>query len=40
MTVYTDTSVGEVRHAMASGEFKVTGDAKQDGGRHDHRRGQ
>jgi NAD(P)-dependent dehydrogenase (short-subunit alcohol dehydrogenase family) len=27
MTVYEDTSVGEVRHAMASGEFKVTGDA-------------
>jgi hypothetical protein len=29
MTVYTDTSVGEVRHAMASGEFKVTGDANK-----------
>ena len=27
MTVYEDTSVGEVRRAMASGEFKVTGDA-------------
>ena len=27
MTVYGDTPVGEVRHAMASGEFKVTGDA-------------
>ena len=26
MTVYEDTSVGDVRHAMASGEFKVTGD--------------
>jgi NAD(P)-dependent dehydrogenase (short-subunit alcohol dehydrogenase family) len=29
MTVYEDTSVGEVRHAMASGEFKVTGDANK-----------
>ena len=27
MTVYEDTSVGEVRRAIASGEFKVTGDA-------------
>jgi NAD(P)-dependent dehydrogenase (short-subunit alcohol dehydrogenase family) len=29
MKVYKDTSVGEVRHAMASGEFKVTGDANK-----------
>jgi NAD(P)-dependent dehydrogenase (short-subunit alcohol dehydrogenase family) len=29
MTVYEDTSVGEVRHAIASGEFKVTGDANK-----------
>jgi hypothetical protein len=29
MTVYEDTPVGEVRHAMASGEFKVTGDANK-----------
>jgi NAD(P)-dependent dehydrogenase (short-subunit alcohol dehydrogenase family) len=29
MKVYEDTSVGEVRHAMASGEFKVTGDANK-----------
>ena len=29
MTVYEDTSVGEVRHAMASGEFKVTGDTNK-----------
>jgi NAD(P)-dependent dehydrogenase (short-subunit alcohol dehydrogenase family) len=29
MTVYEDTSVGDVRHAMASGEFKVTGDANK-----------
>lgn len=27
MMVYEDTSVGEVRHAIASGKFKVTGDA-------------
>jgi NAD(P)-dependent dehydrogenase (short-subunit alcohol dehydrogenase family) len=27
MTVYERTAVGEVRRAMASGEFKVTGDA-------------
>jgi NAD(P)-dependent dehydrogenase (short-subunit alcohol dehydrogenase family) len=29
MTVYEDTAVGAVRHAMASGEFKVTGDANK-----------
>ena len=29
LTVYEDTSVGEVRHAIASGEFKVTGDANK-----------
>jgi NAD(P)-dependent dehydrogenase (short-subunit alcohol dehydrogenase family) len=29
MKVYGDTPVGEVRHAMASGEFKVTGDANK-----------
>jgi hypothetical protein len=29
MTIYEDTSVGEVRHTMASGEFKVTGDANK-----------
>ena len=29
MTVYEDTSVGEVRYALASGEFKVTGDANK-----------
>ena len=29
MAAYEDTSVGEVRHAMASGEFKVTGDANK-----------
>jgi NAD(P)-dependent dehydrogenase (short-subunit alcohol dehydrogenase family) len=29
MTVYEDTSVGEVRRALASGEFKVTGDANK-----------
>jgi len=27
MMVYEDTSVGEVRHAIRSGRFKVTGDA-------------
>jgi NAD(P)-dependent dehydrogenase (short-subunit alcohol dehydrogenase family) len=27
MTVYEDTPVGEVRHAIASGAFEVTGDA-------------
>lgn len=29
MTVYEDTPVGEIRHAMASGKFKVTGDANK-----------
>ena len=29
MTVYEDTSVGEVRHTLASGEFKVTGDVNK-----------
>ena len=29
MTVYENTSVGEVRHALASGEFKVTGDVNK-----------
>ena len=29
MTIYEDTSVGEVRDAMASGEFKVTGDVNK-----------
>jgi NAD(P)-dependent dehydrogenase (short-subunit alcohol dehydrogenase family) len=29
LTVYEDTSVGQVRHAMASGKFKVTGDANK-----------
>ena len=29
MTIYEDTSVGEVRDAIASGEFKVTGDANK-----------
>jgi NAD(P)-dependent dehydrogenase (short-subunit alcohol dehydrogenase family) len=29
MTTYEDTSVGEVRDAIASGEFKVTGDVNK-----------
>jgi NAD(P)-dependent dehydrogenase (short-subunit alcohol dehydrogenase family) len=29
MMVYEDTSVGEVRHAIASGKFEVTGDANK-----------
>jgi NAD(P)-dependent dehydrogenase (short-subunit alcohol dehydrogenase family) len=29
MRVYEDTTVGEVRHAMANGQFKVTGDANK-----------
>ena len=29
MTVYEDTPVGEIRHAMASGKFKVTGDTNK-----------
>jgi hypothetical protein len=29
MTVYEDTPVGEIRHAWASGKFKVTGDANK-----------
>jgi NAD(P)-dependent dehydrogenase (short-subunit alcohol dehydrogenase family) len=29
LTVYEDTAVGEVRHAIANGEFEVTGDVNK-----------